>query len=57
MEGPDSPVGCFTPRPGTIGRISKSTVEVLMKRVLEDRDKQAGDEEKKLVECFAYKYL
>ena len=51
MEGP---VGCSTPRPGTIGQ--PWDLDALMKRVMVDWSRKAEDE-KKLVQRYVCKYF
>ena len=59
MEGP---VGCSTPRPGTIGSLvavigQPWDLDALLKRVMVDWSQNAEDEEKKLVHRYVCKYF
>ena len=59
MEGP---VGCSTPRPGTIGSLvavigQPCDLDALTKRVMVDWSQKEEDEEKKLVHRYVCKYF
>ena len=63
MEGlVEGPVGCSTPRPGTIGSLvavigQPCDLDALTKRVMVDWSQKVEDEEKKLVHRYVCKYF